>query len=225
MLKSQSLAPESRERLSRMQAMDLSDISRERTLVDLAVARARVLDLTFEIDRAAAELAALRAELPEPSPTFQPVNPKGRGSQATLGLSRLISWRRSSGEGVVQWHVDEICGELPARSKRGIEQMVRRSDSWILSISGWVVPKKDSSTYTSARLLMAGSAGVISRQASIHLRDDVAAHFGNPAFAMSGFRFEVPMSELEDGFYTLHLLAFSEASGESRVQLGRVELV
>lgn len=205
--------------------MDLSDISRERTLVDLAVARTRILDLTLEIDRAAAELAALRAELPEaPPPAQAPANPIVSSSQNSLGRSILSSWRRPSVRSVVQWHVDEICGELPPRSKSGIEHRVRRTDSWIMSISGWVVPKEEASAYTSVRLLMEGPAGVVSRQASIHLRDDVAAHLGNAAFAMSGFRFEVPMSELEAGVYTIDLAPFSEASGESKVRLGRVEL-
>ena len=57
------------------------------------------------------------------------------------------------------------------------------------------------------------------------MRDDVAAHFGKPTFAMSGFRFEVPMSELAVGSYALELTAFSDVSGEAAVHLGRIDLV
>ena len=86
------------------------------------------------------------------------------------------------------------------------------------------MPNGQASAFTSARLLLKGIDGIVSRQASFHLRGDVAVHFGNPGFAMSGFRFEIPMSELAAGFYTLDLVAFSEASGETIVHLGRIDL-
>lgn len=206
--------------------MDLSDISRERTLVDLAIARVRILDLTVKIEEAAAELAPLRAELAEARPSHEVrklTRSAPSGPLNTLRLPALLS-RRSAGQRGLQWHVDEICGQIPSRSKQGIEHMVRRNNSWAVTISGWVVPNGQSSAFTSARLLMTGRAGVLSRQASIHLRDDVAAHFGNPGFAMSGFRFEVPMSELTIGSYALDLVAFGEASGETTVRLGHIEL-
>lgn len=202
--------------------MDLSDISRERTLIDLAVARARILDLTVKIEDEAAELAALRAELAQVR--RPPEAGKLTGSASSSGLSILRFWRRSGGQVAIKWNVDEICGQCPPRSKRGIEHVVRRSDSWVMTISGWVVANGQSSAFTSARLLMTGPKGIVSRQVSVHLRDDVAAHFGNPSFAMSGFRFEIPMSELAVGAYALDLAAFGERLGETTVHLGRVEL-
>jgi hypothetical protein len=136
----------------------------------------------------------------------------------------LKYWRRSGGQRTVQWHVDEICGHAPSRSGGAIVHSLRRSDSWAVTISGWAVPKDQSQAFTSARITMRGSAGSVTRQASIHLRDDVATHFGNPSFAMSGFRFEVPMSELAVGSYALELAVFSDVSGENTVHLGRVDL-
>lgn len=203
--------------------MDLSEISRERTLIDLAVARARIIDLTLEIDLAAAELAALRAKMPQPATPLEAEQAKRSGRQ-TSGRSMMGALRRSSARSAVHWHIDEICGELPVRSKQGIDFKVLRSEAWMMTISGWVVPKDSPSAYTSVRLLMAGPMGVVAKQASIHLRDDVAAHFGNPAFAMSGFRFEFPLGDLEAGVYALDLVPFSERSGETRVSLGRVEV-
>jgi hypothetical protein len=201
--------------------VDLSDISRERTLVDLAVTRVRILDLAMKIESDAVELAALRAELAKVRP---PVEGGLTRSLATSGQRRWRLWRRSGGRGSVKWHVDEICGQCPPRSSRGIDHVVRRSNSWVLTISGWAVPNGQSSTFTSARLLLTGSTGVLSKQVSVHLRDDVAAHFGNPRLAMSGFRFEIPMSELTVGSYALDLEAFGEAVGETTIHLGRIEL-
>lgn len=203
--------------------MDLSDISRERTLIDLAVARARIVDLTLEIDLAAAELDALRAQMPQaPSPVETKQAKKSQRQPS--GRSMLASFRRSSARSAVLWHIDEICGDLPSRSKEGIDFRVLRNEAWMMTISGWVVPNDNASAYTSVRLLMTGPTGVVAKQASIHLRDDVAAHFENPAFAMSGFRFEFPLGELEAGVYGLDLVPFSERSGEARVSLGRIEV-
>jgi hypothetical protein len=139
-------------------------------------------------------------------------------------MSRRKFWRRSSGERPIHWHVDEICGHSPSQSKRGIEHVVRRSNSWMMTFSGWLVPGGRSSAFMSARLLLKSHDVTVSRQVSFHLREDVSAHFGNSAFAMSGFRFEIPMSELAAGFYSVDLVAFSEASGETTVHLGRIEL-
>ena len=113
--------------------MDLSEISRERTLVDLAVARVRILDLTTEMEGAAAELAELRAELAEARPAVEAGKSRSSvspGSFNDFGLSRLSFWRRSDGRNAVHWHVDEICGESPSRSKRGIEHVVLYPVGW-----------------------------------------------------------------------------------------------
>jgi hypothetical protein len=228
MLKNQSLAPESRDPLSKGNEMDISEISRERTLVDLAVARVRIVNLASEIDGSAAELAVLRAELAEtrgPLVVSQGLTPASKSPSNRFGTSTLRFWRRSRRQRAVQWHVDEICGQAPSRSPGGISHVVRRGDSWALTMSGWAVPSDQSPAFTSARIRMSSPGGSITKQASIHLRDDVAAHFGKPTFAMSGFRFEVPMSELAVGSYALDLTAFSDVSGEAAVHLGRIDLV
>lgn len=205
--------------------MDLSDISRERTLIDLEMARVRILDLTVRIEEAAAELQELRAEWSAVKGSAVDEDSSGSAASAAAKAGSIMTfWRKSGKRSALRWHLDEICGQAPPRGKQGIQHVVRRSNSWMLTLSGWVVPGEGTSAFESVRLSMTGVEGVISRQAAMHLRDDVAGHFGNPAFAMSGFRFELPMSELTSMSYDLELVCFGSASGEHKARLGRIEL-
>jgi hypothetical protein len=215
--------------------MNLSDISRQRTLADLEIARARILDLTVRIGRASVELQDLRGELAERRQAIDDENRKRASKPAERRESRQRSasnfkmprWIRlwSKPKAQMRCHVDEICGDFPVALGGQISVSVDRNKSWAFTISGWLVPQDGYPAFKAARLVMTGPGGAITRQVATHIRDDVGAHFGNREFALSGFRFDVPMSDLEAGKYSIDLIGHCPSRGEIESHLGWVEFI
>jgi len=216
-----------------MQAMDLSEISRARTLIDIDVANARILQLSIEIDKAAEQLRQLRSELGEPeaspptmfeSPTTPASAPHAVAATKLGAKFGLMRMRRRAAPVEMRWHVDEVGGVPPTRSKDGINVSVPLASYGTLTLSGWIVPLESQPPFTSASIVISGPSGQITRKIQTHIRDDVAVHFSDSNFASSGFRFDVPMSDLTKGTHAIELRGYSPSRGEVACRVGCVDL-
>lgn len=211
--------------------MDLTDILRRRTESDLAVATARSLALSLEIEKLATELKSLRekasraklaaepaVEASDLRPVTEAPSVESRSrSKPTSSLHRKII-RKLSGKGSGQpkfnWHFDEIAGVFPVRDKNGIAAAVSATGVPSVTMSGWVVPIDSGSAFSEVMISLHGNNGTIVRKTHTYQRPDVAAHFGNAALSSCGFRVEVPMFELSVGGYEVTITS-STSDGQS----------
>lgn len=215
--------------------MDLTEISRRRVRVDTEIAMARILDLSIEIDAAAIELKALREELAalnkvkaastattSRDANGAPAHEAHQRSKPKFSVVRLLGKRAPAPE--IRWHLDDVGGKFPQRSKEGVNVTVSRSGGSLLTISGWIVPLDGRPAFAIAKVVLSGPNGAVTRSGETYVRDDVAAHFGQAEFASCGFRFDIPMAELSDGRHALEIIGYSSTQGEIAALAGFVEL-
>lgn len=206
--------------------MDLNEILRKRVESDLAVAAARSLELSLEIEVVAAELKVLRAEWSEVEGRQIPVGSQqemaGAGAVSSAALStdevptrsemqmlyrrffrKFIS--RPAPKPQFHWHLDEIAGVFPARGKGGVDVHLSSTSFPAVTMSGWIVPMGDEPAFAAIEMTLSGPRGAISREVRTYHRPDVGAHFGNPDLTTCGFRLEFPMFEVPVGQYAVKI--------------------
>lgn len=145
---------------------------------------------------------------------------KGVGAQ----LGKLLGKRRKAGP-VLHWHVDEVDGVSPRRDDTGLHVSVPLGGYGSMSLSGWIVPPAQQAAFAQARAILRGPSGEVVRQITTHPREDVAAHWGDPTFLHSGFRFDLPVAELVRGRHEFELVGVRADRGEARCRVGVIELV
>ena len=211
--------------------MDLTDILRKRVESDLAVATARSLELSLEIEVVAAELKGLRSKLGEVESRQTREGSRGYsnaepvsgdvpvGYEASVShdaptrsepqmlyrrfLRKFVS--RSAKPPQFHWHLDEIAGTFPARGKGGVDAHISSTSFPAVTMSGWIVPAGDGPAFVAVEMILSGPRGPISRDTKTYHRPDVGAHFGNPDLTTCGFRLEFPMYEVPAGQYAVKI--------------------
>lgn len=212
--------------------MDLTDILRKRTAIDLEIATARALEISLEIEVAAAELRRLRSELKTLESSAEakrrpdtPITPPASTSKASFRKrlrNRIMRLRAPTPQ--LRWNLDEIGGVFPPREKGGVSAAVSKTSLPSLTLSGWVVPIDNNPAFTAVGITLTGRGGQISRDAQTYPRADVAAHFGDSRFISCGFRFEIPMFEIPVGEYDLEISGHEPSGKMVAARAGTIEV-
>lgn len=223
--------------------MDLNDILRKRVESDLAVATARSLELSLEIEVVAAELKELRAKTGKADsrqPTevlknhaiLEPAISETAGDEAPSGSEPQMLYRRflrkfgsrAAEKPQFHWHLDEIAGTFPARTKDGVDAHVSSTGFPAVTLSGWIVPMGERPAFSAIEVTLSGPRGNISRQTSTYHRPDVGAHFGTPDLTTCGFRLEIPMFDIPVGEYALKFTGRTPDGSTLSAAAGRITI-
>lgn len=216
--------------------MDLTEISRKRVLIDTEIASMRILALSIQIESATVHLRALREELlllqgPDVPAAQGALGHAGAASASLPRTARprlLKTVRRALGlrppTPKIRWHFDDIGGSFPPRGSEGVAASVSRNTTSLLAISGWIVPLDGQRAFSFARIVLSGPSGSTVLEGATYTRDDVAAHFANPDFAASGFRFDVPMAQFTEGRYAIEIAGLTPGEGEASTDAGYVDI-
>lgn len=219
--------------------MDLTDILRRRTESDLAVATARSLALSLEIEKVAVELKTLREKAfsasvvadrvsaaSQTQHSIEAAQPESISPEKSVPSLHKKIIRKLSGKKGNQpnfhWHFDEIAGVFPARDKSGIQAAISETGVPSVTMSGWVVPIDSGSAFSEVEIALKGKAGTIVRRTRTYQRPDVAAHFGNAALSSCGFRVEIPMFELGAGGYEVRITSLTSDGQAASLSAGNI---